>query len=104
MMWTGWTGRTKSNSARSHAADEVIEIGYCLPRCICPLIADTTRPTSWGLAIMEEYSGTLCRTGSIAEADNDLHCRSDRKDRARRGCIPGELIPRARNEQERKSK
>jgi hypothetical protein len=41
-----------------------------------------------GLAIMENCNGALCRTGRIAEADSDLHRRSDWKDRARRGgCI-----------------
>src|SRR5262245_31649389 len=49
------------------------------------------RPTSWSLAIMESRNGALCRTRRFAEADSDLHRRSDRKDRARRGrCIqPG---------------
>src|SRR5262245_18411807 len=36
------------------------------------------RPTSWGLAIMESRNGALCRTGRVAEADSDLHRRSDR--------------------------
>jgi hypothetical protein len=49
-------------------------------------ISSPGRPTSWGLAIMESRNGALCRTGRVAEADSDLHCRSDRKDRARRGC------------------
>src|SRR5262245_34194331 len=44
------------------------------------------RPTSWGLAIMESRNGALCRTGRVAEAYSNLHRRSDRKDRARRGC------------------
>src|SRR5262249_27614626 len=43
-------------------------------------------PTSWSLAIMERRNGALCRAGRVAEADSHLHRRSDRKDRARRGC------------------
>src|SRR5258706_15185060 len=39
----------------------------------------------WPLTMMESGYGTLCRTGRIAEADSDLHRRSDRKDQARRG-------------------
>src|SRR4051812_621067 len=39
-----------------------------------------TRPASWGLAIMENRNGALYWTGRIAEADSDLHRRSDRKD------------------------
>src|SRR5262249_20635106 len=55
-------------------------------------LQESTRLTSWGLAIMERRNGTLRWTGRIAEADSDLHCRSNRKDRARRGgCIrPGD--------------
>ena len=33
---------------------------------------------------MESCNGALCRTGRVAEADSDLHRRSNRKDRARR--------------------
>src|SRR5262249_32527871 len=56
------------------------------------LSRNRTRLTSWGLAIMERRNGTLRWTGRIAEADSDLHRRSNRKDRARRGgCIrPGD--------------
>src|SRR5260370_35786 len=51
-------------------------------------LQELTRATSWGLAITENRNGALCRTGRIAEADSDLHRRSDRKDRARGGgCI-----------------
>jgi hypothetical protein len=46
-----------------------------------------------GFAIMEHGNGTLCWTGRIAEADSDLHRRSGRKDRARRGgCSDPETI------------
>src|SRR5262249_45527222 len=56
------------------------------------LSRNRTRLTSWGLAIMERRNGTLRWTGRIAEADSDLHRRSNWKDRARRGgCIrPGD--------------
>src|SRR6267378_92758 len=37
---------------------------------------------------MENCNGALCWTRRLAEADSDLHRRSNRKDRARRGgCI-----------------
>src|SRR5215475_3624002 len=56
------------------------------------LSRNRTRLTSWGLAIMERRNGTLRWTGRIAAADSDLHRRSNRKNRARRGgCIrPGD--------------
>src|SRR6516164_3466907 len=47
-------------------------------------LSTNTRPTSWGLAIMEGCNGALCRTGHIVETDSDLHRRSNRKDPARR--------------------
>src|SRR5262249_49922117 len=42
-------------------------------------LSTNTRPTSWGLAIMEGCNGALCRTGHIVETDCDLHRRSNRK-------------------------
>jgi len=36
-----------------------------------------------GFAFMEDRNGILCWTGRIAEADSDLHRRSNRKDRTR---------------------
>src|SRR5260370_34929018 len=42
-------------------------------------------PPHGALAIMENCNGALCWTRRLAEADSDLHRRSNRKDRARRG-------------------
>src|SRR6516165_9674568 len=47
----------------------------------------STRPTSWGLAIMEADNGTLRRTRRVAEADSNLHRGWNRKGPTRRDCF-----------------
>ena len=42
-----------------------------------------------GFAFMEDRNGILCWTGCIAEADSDLHCRSNRKIE-REGVVPSD--------------
>src|SRR3954454_15365350 len=48
-------------------------------------LSRTRRGLPQGLAMMERGNGALCRIRRVTETDFDLHRRSDRKGRARRG-------------------
>src|SRR3954453_19590215 len=51
-------------------------------------LSRTRRGLPQGLAMTERGNGALCRIRRVAETDFDLHRRSDRKGRARRGgCV-----------------